>query len=164
MISWTAWCSNLEGVNSALQRARAAFRTSDDPAQASLPRSAQEAAVAYQFADALQRGDVDGVMAVLTDDVRVIMPPEPFEFRGREAVTVLHQQTQPYWSRYKLVPVTANGQPAFGFYLPDPNADVYRAGGVMVLTVSGDRISGIARFSDRSLLARFGLPRTLPAG
>jgi RNA polymerase sigma-70 factor (TIGR02960 family) len=152
------------GVNSALQRARAAFRTSDDPAQASLPGPAQEAAVAYQFADALQRGDVDGVMALLTDDVRVIMPPEPFEFRGREAVTVLHQQTQPYWSRYKLVPVTANGQPAFGFYLPDPNADVYRAGGVMVLTVSGDRISGIARFSDRSLLARFGLPRTLPAG
>jgi RNA polymerase sigma-70 factor (ECF subfamily) len=151
-------------VSSALQRARAAFRTSQDPGQAALPRSAHEAAVAYQFADALQRGDVDGVMALLTDDVRVIMPPEPFEFRGRAAVTALHEQTQPYWSRYQLVPVTANGQPAFGFYLPDPTAGIYRAGGIMVLTVTGDQISGIARFSDRSLLARFGLPRTLPAG
>jgi hypothetical protein len=60
----------------------------------------------------------------------------------------------------KMVPTRANNQPAFGYYRKDPNADVYRASGIFVLTVSQDQVSSM-RFGDKSLFACFGLPRTI---
>jgi hypothetical protein len=59
------------------------------------------------------------------------------------------------------VPTRANGQPAFGYYLPDPVAPTARAHGLIVLTLAGDQISAITRFGDKSLFPLFGLPRTL---
>jgi hypothetical protein len=61
----------------------------------------------------------------------------------------------------KLVPTRANGQPAFGCYLPDAYAAIAHAYGLLVLTVRGDQISAIRFFGDRAVMARFGLPRTL---
>jgi hypothetical protein len=52
----------------------------------------------------------------------------------------------------------ANGQPAFGCYLPDPQAVIARAYGLLVLKLQGDRISAITWFFDRSLFPHFGLP------
>jgi hypothetical protein len=63
--------------------------------------------------------------------------------------------------RYRLVPVRANGQPAFGVYLRDPRTGVAHANGLLVLTLAEDQISAMTRF-DNSVLAVFGLPRTLP--
>ena len=62
----------------------------------------------------------------------------------------------------RLVPTGANYQPAFGYYLADPSVPLWRANGLLVLTVRQDQISALTRFSDTGLLARFGLPRTLP--
>jgi Sigma-70 region 2 len=62
----------------------------------------------------------------------------------------------------RLIPTRANGQPAFGRYLRDPHAPVGHAQGLIVLTLGGDRISAVTGFNDTSVLARFGLPRTLP--
>jgi len=62
---------------------------------------------------------------------------------------------------YRLVPTRANGQPAFGCYLQDEQAGVFRAHGMIVLTLSGDRISAVTRFVDNSSMARFGMPRML---
>jgi hypothetical protein len=59
------------------------------------------------------------------------------------------------------VPTRANGQPAFGFYVQSPYGEVGRATGLLVLTLSGDRISAITHFDD-SVLPHFGLPRVLP--
>jgi RNA polymerase sigma-70 factor (ECF subfamily) len=102
-------------------------------------------------------------VALLSDDAKVTMPPEPYEFRGRLAVAEHLYRTRGFWGQgLKLVSTRANHQPAFGYYLPDPAADVYRAAGILVLAVSGSGISAITRFADRGLLARFGLPRTLP--
>jgi RNA polymerase sigma-70 factor (ECF subfamily) len=56
----------------------------------------------------------------------------------------------------------ANNAPAFGYYRPDPHADVYRASGLMVVSVAGARVSSLTRFADMSLFATFGLPRTIP--
>ena len=64
-------------------------------------------------------------------------------------------------ANYRLVPTRANGQPAFGCYLPDPHAPIARAYGMMVLTLTGDRVSAITWFGERSLFDHFGLPRTL---
>jgi RNA polymerase sigma-70 factor (ECF subfamily) len=91
------------------------------------------------------------------------MPPEPFEFRGPRVIAEF-LNSRGFWGQdLKLVPTRANNQPAFGYYLPDPNAGVHRASGIMVLTVREDQISAITRFGDRSLLALFGLPRTVPS-
>jgi hypothetical protein len=62
---------------------------------------------------------------------------------------------------FKLIPTRANNQPAFGFYRPDPNSPLWRAAGLIVLSLRNDQVSGMTRF-DPALLARFGLPRTLP--
>jgi RNA polymerase sigma-70 factor (ECF subfamily) len=63
--------------------------------------------------------------------------------------------------RFRLVPTRANGQPAFGCYLRDEHAAVAHAYGLMVLTLSGDRIAAITGFPDTSVFVSFGLLRTL---
>jgi RNA polymerase sigma-70 factor (ECF subfamily) len=150
-------------VNSALQRARAGFRPSGDPDLVPLPRSEVETEVVDRFVEAFQHGDLDRVVALLTDDAKVSMPPEPFAFQGPRAIADFLRSLGFWGQDLKLVPTRANNQPAFGYYLPDPNADVHRAGGILVLTVSNNQISGITRFGDKGLLACFGLPRTVPS-
>jgi RNA polymerase sigma-70 factor, ECF subfamily len=151
-------------VNSALQRARAGSRHTTDLGRVPLPRSEPEVAVVNRFVDAFERGDVGGLVALLTDDVRVLMPPESFEFRGRAAVVDHLYQTHIAWGQgLKLVPTRANGQPAFGYYLPDRTANLYRAGGIVVLTLAFDHISGMTSWWDPNLLARFGLPDSIAA-
>jgi RNA polymerase sigma-70 factor (ECF subfamily) len=127
-----------------------------------LPRSQQEAEVVDQFVDAFQRGDLDEVVALLTDDAKLTMPPEPFSFTGRSAIGDFYRVQGVWRPGLKLIVTRANNQPAIAYYLLDPNAHVLRAAGILVLTLSRDRISAITRFGDRSLITRFGLPRTLP--
>jgi hypothetical protein len=64
-------------------------------------------------------------------------------------------------SRSRLIPTRANGQPAFGLYVQDPRTGISHAAGLLVLTVTGDKVRVIAGF-DTSPLPHFGLPRTLP--
>jgi len=63
--------------------------------------------------------------------------------------------------RFRLVPTRANGQPAFACYLKDPHTPIAHAYGLMVLTLRGDRVAGLAGFADTAVFASFGLPRTL---
>ena len=126
-------------VNSALQRARAGFEPSRDPDHVTLPRSRHEAETVERFVDALQRGDLERVVALLTDDARMTMPPEPFEFRGPRAIAEFLGRV--WGDDVKVVPTRANDAPAFGYYRPDPHADVHRAGGIFVVSVAGARVS-----------------------
>jgi RNA polymerase sigma-70 factor (TIGR02960 family) len=154
-------------VNSALQRARATLEalTPLGRERAPLPSSTHERELVAGFADAFEAGDLDRVLALLTDDAWVTMPPEPFEYQGPEAIAAfLGQAFATRWQeRHRLVATRANGQPAFGHYIPDPQAGIVRGVGVLVLTLEGQRIAQITRFGGAALLARFGLPRTLPA-
>jgi RNA polymerase sigma-70 factor (ECF subfamily) len=157
--------TTVESVTSALKRARAtlAGRTSDrirrEPPPA--PDSPAERELVRRLTAAYASGDVDGVISLMTDDVWMTMPPAPFEYQGRDvagrALVQLFGQ-----GRYRLVPIRANGQPAFGVYIRDPHSDVLHANGLMVLTLTGERICMLTRF-DNSNLSRFGLPRTLDA-
>lgn len=147
-------------VNSALIRARAGVRRDQDVDLVPLPRSADEAAVVDRFVEAFERGDLNRLVAVLTDDARLAMPPEPIEFRGPRAIVTVIQSF--CGQDIKLVPTRANDQPAFGYYLPDPTSPIYRVNGLFVLTLRRDQVSVLTRFGDKALLARFGLPRTLP--
>jgi len=159
--------SSEASVNSALQRARSTLRARLDAApaeDASLPPSRRERDVVGQFAAAAEAGDVEGMVALLADDDWLTMPPEPYEYQGRVAIArFLDDRGRRRGANLKLVPTGANGQPAFGCYLPDAHATIARAYGLMVLTLRGDRISAITWFGDRAVMARFGLPRTLPA-
>jgi RNA polymerase sigma-70 factor (TIGR02960 family) len=148
-------------VNSALQRARSRVPHPEGPDRVRMAPQGRDAEVVDRFVDAFQLGDLDGVVALLTNDAVFSMPPEPFEFHGPRVIAEFLRSLGFWGQRLKLVPTRANGQPAYGYYLPDPNADVHRASGIMVLTLATDGISAITRFGDRSLLARFGLPRTV---
>jgi RNA polymerase sigma-70 factor (ECF subfamily) len=154
-------------VNSALQRARAtmtAVLPARDRESASLPRSARERELAERFAVAFAGDDIDGVVALLTDDAWLTMPPATMEYQGHAAIASFLTQSAQYRGNRRplLVPTWANGQPAFGYYVPDEHVRIFHQHGIMVLTIEGDRISAITRFIDSGLMPHFGLPRTLP--
>jgi len=92
------------------------------------------------------------------------MPPQPYEYQGAEPIArfIARERGDRRGANLRLVPTRANGQRAFGCYLPDPHAPVVRAYGIMVLTLRENRVSAVTWFGERSLLAHFGLPRTLP--
>jgi hypothetical protein len=148
-------------VNSALIRARAGIRPDRDVRDVPLPRSAAEAAVVERFVDAFERFDLDRLVALLTGDARLTMPPEPVEFRGPLAIAGFFE-SHLWGAELKLVSTRANDQPALALYLADPCAPIWRVSSLAVLTLRGNRVCAITRFGDRALFARFGLPRTLP--
>jgi RNA polymerase sigma-70 factor (TIGR02960 family) len=156
-------CS-VDTVNGLLKRARTSLTRQLPPGgreRSPLPGSARERDLVSRFTDAYQRGDVAAIVALLTDDATLTMPPLPFEYHGRAAVAGFLAAICEL-QRFRLVPTRANGQPAFGAYVRDGTAPVARAHGLIVLTLTGDRIAAITRFLDNSVLPRFGLPRVLP--
>jgi RNA polymerase sigma-70 factor, ECF subfamily len=151
-------------VKGALQRARATVdqRLPHHGRDRALPSAARERELAGRFAAALERGDTNGVVSLLTDDAWLTMPPQPYEYQGAQTIASFFHQRTALHGNLRLVPTRANGQPAFGCYLPDPQAPIARAYGLIALTLTDDRISAITWFGERSLFAHFGLPRTLP--
>jgi RNA polymerase sigma-70 factor (ECF subfamily) len=151
-----------ESVTSALKRARATLdkqRTDRDTLAAPAPGSAGEDALVAKFVHAYESSDVEELVALLTDDAFITMPPMPFEYVGRDAVGEFCSLLFRAGRRYTLVPTRANGQPAFGVYV-DAGDGTKRGTGVFVLTLAGDRISAMTRF-ENSVFPSFGLPRTL---
>jgi RNA polymerase sigma-70 factor (ECF subfamily) len=137
-------------VNSALQRARTTMESrlgGPDRDRAPLPRSARERDLAARFASAFASNDVDGVVALLTDDAWFTMPPVRLEYLGHAAIAGFLRDITTWRGprHYRMIPTRANGQPAFGCYLQDAPAPVFRAHGMIVLTLEGERISGRGR-------------------
>ena len=151
-------------VKGALQRARAALAQRPiDSSRAPVPDSPQERELVGRFVEAVERGDTEAVVALLAYDAWVTMPPYPFEYQGKEAIALfLDDRARLRGAPLRVVPTRANGQPAFGCYLDDRHAPIARPFGFIVLTLDGEQISAITFFSDTSVFARFGLPRTLP--
>jgi len=111
---------------------------------------------------AFESSDVDGLVALLTEDVRLSMPPLPFEYVGLTAATgFLTAATPDPPRRRRLAHTRANGQPAFGLYVLDEPTSVFRAVGLIVVTLAADRIAELTRF-EAGVLPQFGLPRSLP--
>jgi RNA polymerase sigma-70 factor (TIGR02960 family) len=158
--------SSEESASSALKRARATLarrRASPrDREPAPLPGSADERELASRLARAYQAGDVDALVALLTDDVAVTMPPVALEYHGRELAARFHAAVTFRQGRAHLLAATrANGQLAFGAYVRDPEASIAHAKGLLVLTLAGSRICAMTWF-DSAVLPSFGLPSALP--
>jgi len=153
--------STVESVNSALKRARASLQRQSGPAAGPPPAgSRSEEAIVAKFVSAYESADLGALVALLTDDVFMSMPPMPFEYAGRDIVARFCGGLFGAGRRFDLVPARANGQPAFGAYQRAP-AGIRHGTGLYVLTLSGDRICGLTRF-ENSMLPWFGLPRSLP--
>ena len=151
----------------ALQRARASARRA--PARRrSRARAAARLACANASSSAASPtrsspATSTRVVALLTDDAWLTMPPEPYEYQGARAIARFLASAGTVAARhFRLVPTRANGQPAFGCYLPAPRHRIARAYGLLVLTLQTSGIVAITWFGDSSLFPHFGLPRTLP--
>ena len=156
--------STVESVTSALKRARASLQRQPPGADREPPPasgSPPEDALVAKFVRAWESADLDALVALLTDDVFMSMPPMPFEYEGRDVVGRFCAGLFGAGRRFDLVPTRANGQPAFGAYVRAPNG-ISHGAGLYVLTVAGDRICAMTRF-DNSVLPWFGLPRSLPS-
>jgi RNA polymerase sigma-70 factor (TIGR02960 family) len=158
--------STLESVTSALKRGRATLqrRQPTGPREpAAAPNSPAEHAVAAQLTHAYQSGDIDALVALLTDDVLLTMPPIALEYHGRHAVAGFFANVSFRHGRtFDTIPTRANGQLAFGVYLRGPTGGPRHAIGLDVLTLAGDRICAFTHF-ETSVLPAFGLPRSLPS-
>ncbi len=155
-----------DSVKSALKRARSTIEQlhgGQGRQRAPLPDSDGERELMRRFADAWVADDIDAVVALLTDDAWMSMPPSPLEYQGHAAIAALLRDIANWRGerRYKLIPARANTQPAFGCYRDDDHAPIAHATGLLVLTLEGGRIAAITNFIDSSVLPRFGLPRML---
>ncbi len=149
-------------VNSALQRARVTLerRLPARRDRLAVPPTGAERDLVRRFADAFEADDIDGVVALLTEDVVVSMPPQPEWHQGKPAVEQFlrarHLERRGGW---RFVRTGANGQPAYAYYLRE--GDTWVRGGLFVLGVRSAGISSITRFYDDGLLDRFGVPERL---
>ena len=157
--------ATVDSVNSLLKRARAGLQRrlapDADHEPAPPPDSPAEQATVTEFVRAYESGDLDALVALLTDDVFLSMPPFPLEYEGIDVATRFYASMIGSGREFDLVPTRANGQPAFGAYLRAPSG-VRHGTGLLVLTLAGDRIRSVTRF-DTSVLPWFGLPRSLPS-
>ncbi|MGN9842930.1 sigma-70 family RNA polymerase sigma factor [Nonomuraea sp. H19] len=151
-----------DAVTSALKRARATMDAARSPDRPPPPAGGpEERALADRFVAAFTEHDVDALVALMTDDAWVRMPPLPFEYRGTEAVRRFFTAIDAHRRGIaRMVPVRANGQPAWGEYVRDPVTGGLHVMGVLVAGFAGDRICEITHF-ETTLAPYFGLPRIL---
>jgi RNA polymerase sigma-70 factor (ECF subfamily) len=154
-------------VKGTLQRARAALKRDRDEAglgRAPRPGPAVERALARRFADAYVAADINALVALLTDDAWLSMPPAPHQYLGTAAIRSFLHASFGYRGdrRMQLVGIQANGQPGLAGYLSDPGQRAATPAGLFVLTMRGQRIQAITRFHLDQLYPRFGLAASLP--
>ena len=148
-------------VTSALKRARATLEGRPRPEAAPPPDSPFERELVGRLASAFEANDVDGIVALLADDVRLAMPPLPLEYVGRDEAARFYGVVATRPGRRRLVQTRANGQPALAFYSQDVEGGAYVASSLTVVTLAGDRCVALDRF-DAGVLQHFGLPHVLP--
>jgi len=168
-------------ANSALQRARKTVeeRLPDRSQQAALRElgDARIRDLVARYSDAIERADLDALLALLTEDATWSMPPMPQWYQGREALSYFlaeHALRQDW----RHVPAHANGQAAVGCYMWHADRNAYVAEVIDVLTLEGERIAAVSAFvttelflrddiadtpfETSALFGRFGLPLELP--
>jgi RNA polymerase sigma-70 factor (TIGR02960 family) len=157
---------SVAAVNSALQRARATVRDHLPSGRredwTASKTSETERELLEGFIDAHERGDADAALALISDDIRITMPPHPFLFEGiadfqRLLERAFGPESEGDW---RLVPTAGNRQPAAASYLLAPGDETYRAFKLDVLRVADGKIAEITTF-DAALFEQFGLPPTM---
>jgi RNA polymerase sigma-70 factor (ECF subfamily) len=153
--------TSVPGVNSALQRARATIAAADLATDVHQPLDDEQKALLTRYVKAFEAYDLEALTALLHDDATLSMPPLPLWLRGPDDITAWMAGTGFGCRGSRLVPVVANGMPAFGQYRPSPGGG-HDPWALIVLELSGGRISALNNFLDTSrLFPIFGLPAHL---
>jgi RNA polymerase sigma-70 factor (TIGR02960 family) len=157
--------STVESVNSALKRARAGLQTKGTSGGERVPAPASgspsQDAIVAKFVAAYEASDLDSLIALLTDDVFISMPPLPFEYQGREPAARFFASIFGSGRKFDFLRTRANGQPALGAYVGG-STGISHGVGLFVLTLAGDQICAMTRF-ENTVLPWFGLPRSIPS-
>ncbi|MFI6515758.1 RNA polymerase subunit sigma-70 [Spirillospora sp. NPDC050679] len=156
---------SVASVNSALQRAKPGLRRhlpADRAQWRTEGPTAEERKVVDAYIAALESSDLDAVTDLLTSDVVLTMPPNPFWFTSREAMmSFIRKSLEPtgptYLGQWRALPTQVNRMPAVAGYVRRPGTTFYRAQTLDVLRVQDGRIAQITTFEPH-LLAAFGLP------
>jgi RNA polymerase sigma-70 factor (ECF subfamily) len=149
-------------VYAQVKRARSALAKQIPESQPpALPDSPAERRVLSQLVRAWEECNTEALVALMTDDVWLRMPPNPLEYQGRDLArrwfaTIAFRDGR----RFRLIPTRANGQPAFGIYLYSELSRTAHAFGLVVITLTADHVSAITKF-ENSVMPRFGLPRSV---
>jgi RNA polymerase sigma-70 factor (ECF subfamily) len=146
-------------ANSILQRARARLEQAA-PAEDDMrePEGVADRTLLDRYATAFETADVEALTELLRQDATLEMPPQPYWFAGRDTITrFLRTVVLTGPGRFMLVPVAANGQPAFAAYNRADDGS-FQAHAIQVLTIRAGQIARIVSFNDGRLLASFGLP------
>ncbi|MFI5066096.1 MAG: sigma-70 family RNA polymerase sigma factor [Streptosporangiales bacterium] len=146
-------------VNSALQRARAALPASEPGASRELSDADRD--LLARYLDAFQRYDIDSLVTLLHEDASFSMPPFRMWLQGRSEVRGFYLGHGIGCRGSRLIPVTANGSPAFGHYKSSEDGNGYTPWGLQVIEIDGGRIQHLHHFLDPSLFEMFGLPPAL---
>jgi RNA polymerase sigma-70 factor, ECF subfamily len=168
--------TTVPSVNGVLRRARktAAERLPDQSQQATLRALGDEAirGIVERYVDAWERGDIDAILALLTEDATFAMPPLPTWYEGRDAIAVYLAHSA-LTVRWRVIPLRANGQLAFAGYGWEGEKAVYTPVSLDVLTLEGAKAVQITAFVTpytrgparerfaADVFGRFGLPDRL---
>ncbi|TVT02217.1 sigma-70 family RNA polymerase sigma factor [Amycolatopsis bartoniae] len=150
-------------VNSILQRARAQLdEVTPQQDEVVEPSDAAQRELLDRYVSAFERKDIAAIVELFTKDAVWEMPPFTGWYQGAENIGRLIDLQCPAKGPgdMRLIPTSANGQPAFGLYLRD--GEVYRPFNLPVLTLSESGVTHVASFFDTDLFAKFGLPEVLP--
>lgn len=154
--------TSVASVNSALQRARSTLAASSpaasDPYQ---PQDDAQRALLARYVDAFERYDLDSLVSLLHEEATLSMPPYALWLRGHLDIRRWFLGHGIGCRGSRLVPVVANGSPAFGQYRPSGQDGGYEPWALQVIEISAGRIVGLNSFLDTArLFPLFGLPPT----
>jgi len=146
----------VDSLNGSLKRARAALADSTTP-----PTDDPDPELLERFVAAFITGRDEDLVALMTDDIWVRMPPLPFEYHGPAAAAGFFASVAPHRRTIEqMVPVGANRQPAWGEYVRDRVAGGLHLVGLLMIRTRGGKIEEVTHF-DTTTASRLGLPRTL---
>jgi RNA polymerase sigma-70 factor (ECF subfamily) len=153
--------TTVQSINSALQRARATLASREpDTLEAAAGAAGAEidTTLLAHYLEAFERYDIEALVSLLHEDASISMPPYEMWLQGREDLTRWYLGFGIECKGSRLVPLDANGSPAFGQYRPSGPGGRYEPWSIQVLEVSGGRIVHIHHFLDTDLFEQFGLP------
>ncbi|MGK5682063.1 sigma-70 family RNA polymerase sigma factor [Actinoplanes sp. URMC 104] len=154
--------TSVPSVNSALQRARATIAATDKSAQVLEPGDDEQKKLLARYVQAFEAYDLTALTALLHEDATLSMPPLPLWLRGHDDITAWMSGTGSGCRGSRLVPVVANGLPAFGQYRRSLTGPGHEPWALIVLEISEGRIAGVNNFLDtQRLFPLFGLPARL---
>ncbi|MFU8875729.1 sigma-70 family RNA polymerase sigma factor [Micromonospora sp. SL4-19] len=154
--------TSVASINSALQRARATLAAVDTAADVYKPLDDEQKALLARYVKAFEAYDLEALTTLLHEDVTLSMPPLPLWLRGHDDIHAWMAGTGSGCRGSRVVPVVANGMPAFGQYRPSRTGSGYDPWALIVLELSAGRIAAITNFLDTArLFPLFGLPARL---